>query len=66
MTNRIPKSATKLLVSSLINTSVLKAGNTMVAEKTDHGWVSKLNGKSYFIFNEYLRDASCCRIEIIS
>lgn len=33
MTNRIPKSATKLLVSSLINTSVLKAGNTMVAKK---------------------------------
>lgn len=66
MTNRIPKSATKLLVKSLINTSALDAGATMVAEKTNHGWVSELNGKSYFIFNEYLRDASCCRIEIIS
>lgn len=66
MTNRIPKSVTKLLVTSLINTSALEAGETMIAEKTDHGWVSKLNGKRYFIFNEYLRDASCCRIEIIS
>ena len=66
MANRIPRTATKLEVEFLTETSAGDKGIKMIAEKTDNGWTGEHNGKSYHLFSAHLRNENYCKIKIIA
>lgn len=65
MSNRIPRTATKLEVKFLTDTSVGKGGVTMIAEKTDNGWIGKYGEQSWHLFVQHLRNENFCAIKVI-
>jgi hypothetical protein len=46
MSNRIPRTATKLDVLFLTETSVGKSGIQMIVERADRGWIGKYREQS--------------------
>ena len=65
MGNRIPRTATKLDVTFLTDTSAGSNGLHMIAEKTDRGWIGKDEEQSYYLFVEHLRNEHYCTIKVI-
>lgn len=66
MGNKIPRTATKLDVLFLTDTSVGKSGIQMLAEKTDRGWIGKYKEQSYYMFPEHLRNENYCKIKVVA
>ena len=66
MANRIPRTATKLEVEFLTDTSMGDKGIKVVAKKKDNGWTSKYNGNSYHLFLAHLRNENYCKIKVIA
>ena len=66
MANRIPRTARKLEVEFLTDTSAGDKGLKMIAEKKDNGWVGEHNGKSWLLFLAHLRDENCCKIKVVA
>ena len=66
MGNRMPRTATKIEVTLLTDTSVGKSGIQMIAEKTDYGWVGKHGEQSWRFFTEHLRNENYCSIKVIA
>jgi len=65
MGNRIPRTASKLKVTSLVDSSMAKAGTEVIANKTDHGWVCNYNGQSWFMFLDHLRNENYNKVEVL-
>ena len=63
--NKIPKTAIKLEVTSLTNTSGSKKGDIFIAEKQDNRWIANINGKQFCCFIQHLRNENFCNIKII-
>ena len=66
MANRILRTATKLEVEFLTDTSADNKGIKMIAEKTDNGWTGKYNGNNYHLFLAHLRNENYCKIKIVA
>lgn len=66
MANKIPRTAIKLEVEFLTDTSAGGKGIKMIAEKTDNGWMGEYNGKSYYLFTQHLRNENYCKIKVIA
>ena len=66
MANRIPRSARKLEVEFLTDTSMGDKGIKIMAEKTDNGWVGRHNGKNWLLFVAHLRDENACKIKVVA
>lgn len=66
MANKIPRTATKLEVEFLTDTSAGGKGIKMIAEKTDNGWIGEYNEKSYHLFPEHLRNENYCKIKVVA
>lgn len=59
--NRIPRTATKMNVEFLIETS--SHSKTMSAEKTDNGWVGvSESGNKYYLPIGMLRNSEVCKL----
>lgn len=65
MSNRIPRTATKLEVTSLANSTASKIGDIFIAEKQDGRWIANINGKSWYLFIEHLRNENLCAIKVV-
>ena len=64
--NRIPRTARKLDVIFLIDTTAGKSGMHMIAERTENGWHGKDDsGKWWSLLTAHLRNANLCKITII-
>ena len=67
MANRIPRTATKLDVIFLTQTSAGKENTQMIAEKTEYGWVgTDKDGKKWRLFVEHLRNENFCKIIVLA
>ena len=63
--NRIPRTATKIEVTSLIDTSATKKGDVYIAEKEDRGWIGNINGQRWYLFVQHLRNENYCTLKVI-
>jgi hypothetical protein len=66
MGNRIPRTATKIEVTLLTDTSVGKSGIKIITEKTDYGWVGEYEKQSWRFFIGHLRNENYCSIKVIA
>ena len=66
MANRIPRTATKLEVEFLTDTSMGDKGIKVIARKTDNGWVGNHNGKYWLLFSAHLRNENYCKIKVVA
>jgi len=64
--NRIPRTATKLEVTFLSDTSASKTHDKCIVEKTDRGWVGNINGENYLFFVQHLRNENYCALKVVA
>lgn len=66
MSNRIPRNASRLEVTWLVDSNACLAGTTTEVWKDSFGWHEKINGKYYSVFPAHLRNENVCKFKVIA
>ena len=66
MSNRIPRNASRMEVTWLVDSNACPAGTTTEVWKDEFGWHEQIGGKYYSVFPAHLRNENTCKIKVIA